>query len=442
MYVISKKNYFYKKGRLKEEIDMVSAGTSLPEQIIYLWLKKNLGEEQVVNRDTSYDGLEFDISVRNLGLVIEYGDYTYHNYKDDVKKKDIDKVKYAKEHGLKLLRIFNDGKTELAYMTNDLIVYNRSKDKYLLRQVLVLVSQYIEEKCGVFIEPNTMDENVLAQAISATYNSKYIDSFGKKYSNLISFWDTEKNMGIKPEKIGITCPFEFVFKCNKCNRYFKSTIRKFISDSRCRCCGHNLRIEEETVIDLDMMEGMHENIEAFIINGEETQCTYNDILYTTLVTAIHVGRVEGLLQNKIIKNLVDIRNAEKYTIIGAYGTYLFEERARQYNMLMETLVVLDIDFSSIKVKVKQEHYKFEKVRNSVFISLENEIKNQFELFGDGPKQEQAMAFELDVIDYSDSVVNVVTSLNEIDRLQLAYQNYSSHKNLTKNMFMLGLGHLA
>lgn len=421
---------------------MVSAGTSLPEQIIYLWLKKNLGEEQVVNRDTSFDGLEFDISVRKLGLLIEYGDYTYHNYKDDVKKKDIDKLRYAKEHDLKLLRVFNDGKTELAYMSNDLIVYNRNKDKYLLRQVLVLISQYIEEECGVFIEPNTMDENVLAQAISVTYNSAYIDSFGRKYSNLVQFWDTEKNMGIKPERIGITCPFEFVFKCSKCNRYFKSTIRKFISDSRCRCCGHNLRIEEDTVVDLDKMEGMHENIEAFIINGEETHCTYNDILYTTLVTAIHVGRVDGLAQNNIIKSIVDIRNAEKYTIIGAFGTHLYEDSTRQYNMLMETLVVLDIDFSNIKVKVKQEPYKFEKIRNSIFINLDNEINNQFEVFSDGPKKEQEVAFEIGGCNYYESLSNVMTSLSEIDRLQLAYQNYSSHKNLTKNMFMLGLGHLA
>ena len=164
---------------ITKKVERVHNGTSLPEQIIYNWLKGEFGEENVINRDKRHNDLEFDIYIKPLELLIEYGDRLYHNYKSDIREKDIEKVKYAKENNIKLLRVFNDGETDTAYLDKDLIVFNIKVDKFMNKQVLPLISNYIGDCYGVYINANTMNEKVLAQAIANTYYSSYKDSFGE-----------------------------------------------------------------------------------------------------------------------------------------------------------------------------------------------------------------------------------------------------------------------
>lgn len=361
-----------------KKVERVHNGTSLPEQIIYNWLKEEFGEENVVNRDISHEGLEFDVYVKPLELLIEYGDNMYHNYKSDIKEIDIKKVKYAKENNIKLLRVFNDGESNSAYLNGDLLVFNIKTDKFLVKQVLPLIGHYINDCYGVAVDVNTMNEKILAQAIANTYYSPYKDSFGEKYPELAQYWCDSENFGVNPNAISIACPYEFIFTCPECGHRFKSTIQKFIDDSVCKCCGHNVRFGEEEVVSIYKMKGMHNNIDCFILNKEELRCGYNEILYSVISSAIDTGNAGKLVNSKIIKHVSNIKGLKSYTLIGEYGVKIPKQVQLQYDMLMDAIVSLNIDFSDFKVKVKQKEYDNITIQELTLFDLAVKFDNQTE----------------------------------------------------------------
>lgn len=438
-----------KEHRQQEEAEMNKSGTSLPEQIIYMWLKKNLGEDKVINRDI-FDGFEYDISIRSLNLVIEYGDSLYHNYLDDSNKRDIDKVEYAKQHDLNLLRVFNDGKTEKAYIDNNLIVFKSNKDKYLLKQVLGLISYYIEENCGVFIEPNTMDENVYAQAVSSICNSSYIDSFETKYPELARYWDTEKNLGISPKKICTTSNFKFIFKCPECGNHFKTTIPSLINNSVCECCGHNFRIQEkEEIVSLDKLKGLHNNVKCFMINGEVMECSYNDMIYSTVKVAYTSGKISLLAEEGLVKSVRCTEIKGDYVVIGEYFLPIYQDTAKQYKMLIDILVALDIDVSAIKVRVEQQKKNEICVKPVKFVDLSKELKNQEEIINDIAYRKDKEPVEKSLFENPvccEPETKTFDNMNsgmysDSEKMKWIYNNSKDYRGVQYNMLLLGMGNL-
>lgn len=331
-----------------------NTGTSIPEQIIYLWLKENFPEGEVHNRYLGYDGLEFDIAIPKLNFVIEYGDGLAHNYLLDTKPKDIEKLKYTQSHGLNLLRIFNLPENDVAYCEDELIVYNGAKDKYLMRQVLPLISHYMEKRYNIKIDYHQVSENLIMRAISNVYKVKYIDSFGKKYPRIAKCWDEELNYCLKPEKVSVDSPHPYTFLCPHCKSRFGVTIADIIKNSTCNYCGINFMLDDlDRLYELDELDGLHENIEYFLLGNIKADCGYDELIKIIIKQGIESGHGEHLRDEHIIKRITDTISVNGYEICGQYKYKIPTKIVERYNMLMETLVCLDIDFSDIKVKLKK-----------------------------------------------------------------------------------------
>lgn len=110
--------------------------TSKPEQTIYLWCKENF--KNVTNMDRSL-GMEADVLIEDLKLVIEYQGEYYHRNKAE---KDKQKKIFFESLGYKVLQIYEKTGKEFTttIISNDIIYhrYNLDKDCRDLITILVL----------------------------------------------------------------------------------------------------------------------------------------------------------------------------------------------------------------------------------------------------------------------------------------------------------------
>lgn len=353
---------------------MTGAGTSLPEQIIYLWLKQYFLEGEVFNRYLGYDGLEFDIAIPKLNFVIEYGNMLTHNYLLDNKPMDIKKVRYAETHGLTFLRIYNMQQNKKAYCENNLIVYNGAEDKFLIRQVLPLLSKFINSKYKIETNPLHLSEGIVIQAMNNVHKVKYIDSFGKRYSKIAKYWDIEGNYGMKPEKVSVESPHAYTFRCPCCNKPFAITLKKILRNASCSNCNVNFILDDvDRLYALDELDGLHENIDYFMLGDLKAECNYGDIIRIVIRQGIDCGKGSSLLNERLIKGLTDTPNITDYEIYKEYKYKIPANILEQYNMLMEIMICLDVDYSDIKVKLKRDANISNK--NAPLFSLDIERKN-------------------------------------------------------------------
>lgn len=80
------------------------AGTSFVEQLIYLAFKKSIGNQEIINRDTSCIGMELDIYIPFLKIAIEPGSWAWH--KDKLERDELKRI-LCKEEGVRLITIYD-----------------------------------------------------------------------------------------------------------------------------------------------------------------------------------------------------------------------------------------------------------------------------------------------------------------------------------------------
>lgn len=112
--------------------------SSYPEQIIYLWCKKNFID--VLNRDKTKCGVEADILIEDIKLIIEYNSYYYHKIKQDRSKKDIEKLNIYRKNGYYVLIIEDTYDNDI--IDGDVIYHNYLKDKDCYN-LIRMISEYL-----------------------------------------------------------------------------------------------------------------------------------------------------------------------------------------------------------------------------------------------------------------------------------------------------------
>ena len=140
--------------------------TSFPEQFIYHSLKQLF--PNIIHRG-KYKGYEYDITIPELRLCIEYSGYHWH--KDKLYTRDEEKKQLCKNHGVNFLQIYanyRDTKGNLvntSYTKNQIIYKEKSNKgthiKKLKRIVEFILEQYAPE--------HTISEINFAQAESDSY---------------------------------------------------------------------------------------------------------------------------------------------------------------------------------------------------------------------------------------------------------------------------------
>lgn len=108
----------------KKVLSKLPKGASYPELFIYYYFKSIF--PKTIHRgkapDTRY---EYDISIPEKGLVIEYNGSVYHKGKGQFDKTEIDTIKmnYAIDNGVDYIRIEDDGNNDI-YFSDRLITFN------------------------------------------------------------------------------------------------------------------------------------------------------------------------------------------------------------------------------------------------------------------------------------------------------------------------------
>lgn len=96
-------------------------GTSLNEQIIYRAFKQLF--DNTVSRD-KFQGYEFDITVPELNLCIEYGSTYYHNGRE---QRDKEKEELCRAYKINFIRIIDDSNYELDELFSEHLIIARLK---------------------------------------------------------------------------------------------------------------------------------------------------------------------------------------------------------------------------------------------------------------------------------------------------------------------------
>lgn len=108
----------------KRVLDKLPKGTSYPELFIYFYFK-SIFPETVHRGKAPNTRYEYDISIPEKRLVIEYNGSIFHNGEGKFDKTEIDTIKmnYAIDNGVDYIRIEDDGNNDI-YFSDRLITFN------------------------------------------------------------------------------------------------------------------------------------------------------------------------------------------------------------------------------------------------------------------------------------------------------------------------------
>ena len=200
--------------------------TSFGEQAILFYVLKS---EYAINRHSDF-GREIDIYLPNLKIGIEYNGSFYHKNK---KEKDLNKIKYFKEKGIRILSI-NEGIDNIVDGDEITFCNKRQKNKNLNWAIGELLK---------IIKLNNIDVDVLRDSVSI--HQQYISlekeqSVGVLYPHLIEEWDEEKNFPLTPFNMRYGSNTKVWWKCSKGHSY-DSSISHRVEGKGCPYC-QNLKV--------------------------------------------------------------------------------------------------------------------------------------------------------------------------------------------------------
>ena len=205
---ISDQRTKYNKGKLEaekikllEEIDMVwdatkYRGTSLPEQILYFYIKKYF--PNAINKYLDL-GYELDIFIPEINLAFEY-DGGHHKNK---KNKDIEKNKKCEKNNIFLIRIREKECESLQFKSNNYIEFklNNKFNKTIgfneLNETLIEIFKFINNKYNLNIK-YIININKDIDNIMDFYKKSINLNWEKKFQDLKKWYEENNNLIIPP----------------------------------------------------------------------------------------------------------------------------------------------------------------------------------------------------------------------------------------------------
>lgn len=181
--------------------------TSFPEQAIYFYLKKIYSNVQ--NRFILDDKYEYDIFIKDKGILIEY-DGVYYHKKEQKSIIDTKKEEYAKKHNYIFYRIKEtyDSSNEIIINDNNFI-YFPDRGKNLQTLIELFIKKVCNKKVNIDIEKDYI------KIESLIFRSEITNSLYILYPKIANEWDYEKNGNLHPKNYLAKSGKIVWWKCSK-----------------------------------------------------------------------------------------------------------------------------------------------------------------------------------------------------------------------------------
>lgn len=190
-------------------------GTSFPEQYLYYVLKSKFKE--VSNREV-IDGLEYDIFIKGINLLIEYDGIYYHRVLSDRKSKEVEKEEKAIEKGYGFIRVKESNKVKEIKMKDNIIRYKYKNNIEDINEILGLIIEYINSKYNFNIGKG-IPEDAEQKARELAAKEQYENSLEVTHPELCKEWDYEKNKALKPSQVSSGSNIKVYWLCKEGHSY-------------------------------------------------------------------------------------------------------------------------------------------------------------------------------------------------------------------------------
>ena len=203
--------------------------SSIPEKIIYYYIKKIYPKTEANFKPEWLKPKELDIFIPEKNIGIEYDGNYYHK---DIKR-DKEKDELCKKHGLTLIRIREKG---CPVIDNNTITYkiknNNNTDYTYMEDVLKYLQKYFKITIDFDLKRDFED---IIKMITFIEKEK---SLSKTNPEVLKEWNYEKNnkLGITPENISNGSSLKVWWICEKNHNYKATIVNKVIRGTNCPYC--------------------------------------------------------------------------------------------------------------------------------------------------------------------------------------------------------------
>ena len=199
--------------------------TSLPEKIIYFYVKQFFLDAKENYRPSFLKQKELDIYIPSISTGIEYDGKNWHkNVKRDILKDEL-----CSKNNIKLFRIREDGLDDY-YSSSIKIKCGKYKNDclYLTEPIKELLKHLGIENLDINIAKDY--ESVIGEFLTIK-KEETISSHP-----MMAEWDYEKNKNVNPEFISLHSNRKFWWKCNKCGYEWKVSPAHRARGHKCAVC--------------------------------------------------------------------------------------------------------------------------------------------------------------------------------------------------------------
>ncbi len=210
--------------------------TSIPEKIIYYYLKKVYSGTIANYKPEWLKPKELDVYIPEINVGIEYDGYYYH--KDY--KRDLDKDSLCSKNNVKLIRIREKKSKPI---NSDAIIYVMDKDNNAdysyVEDALSFLNQYLKLNIDYNISRDIDDILSMINFIEKE------NCIAKTNPEVLNGWDYEKNneIGLTPENTSNGSSLKTWWKCENGHSYKATLSTKISQNTGCPYCSKKTLLE-------------------------------------------------------------------------------------------------------------------------------------------------------------------------------------------------------
>lgn len=207
--------------------------TSIPEQIIYYYIKKVFPDAINTYKPHWLKNKEIDIYIPSLKQPIEYDGEAYHLNVS----KDLDKNKMIRENAHESIHIREPRCPDLNDSSFCFKIEKLTSDYSYMNKVLEYIFEKLEIEHNIVVNLEINVEKDLDEIQNMIKYSDVNNSISVTNPELLQEWNYDKNGNLKPENVTKGSHKKVNWICNKCGFEWKAVVKSRTNGHGCPECG-------------------------------------------------------------------------------------------------------------------------------------------------------------------------------------------------------------